>query len=283
MGKRAFLKIAATGAVAGATLSCSDQKKDPNNAIPPFAFGATTYRLIDLKDYNGALPPSGMNLAVVGYVQNDFYFRYFDEQGRLAVNQHESKVTDAATLSEMKVLASSLAAKGDAEPSEQSRFAQLFSAVRSDAEKSQASSGRRMQGSDARLGVRGRRMQRSAAGGTVSGKRMQGAEGRVEAGSPQRNLGTLLVNNERYTDSRIAETYADGYTKLAYAGGVVVVRTDALPEVVRLQLPHPIANPSPKPSAVPRTTTTVVPAAPVAPAEPSRPLEREPSHYWRPN
>ncbi|HEV3040915.1 MAG TPA: hypothetical protein VHA33_24320 [Candidatus Angelobacter sp.] len=320
--KREFLKTAASGIVTAAVIGCSPKNadnasafpsKDPNNAIPPFVVGGTTYRLIDLKDYNGTLPPTGVNLGVVGYVQADFYFRYFNEQGRQAVNQHESKVGDKAALSGMKSLATSLAARGNAQPTEQSQFAELFSAIKLDTEKSATSSGRRMQGSNARVEARGRRMQGSAASGAISGRRMQGAEGRVEAGSPQRNLGTLTINGQRYENSRIVESYTDGYTRLAHADGVAVVRTDALPEVVQMQLPHPVANPSRRPTTVPKTTT-VVPSAPIRPVEPVRPVEpsrsaepvrpvepsrpAEPvrpvepsrpsegtytSHYWRPN
>ena len=296
MGKRAFLKTAAAATVAGATVGCSDPKKDPDNVIPPFVFGSTTYRLIDLKDYNGALPPSGTNLAVVAYVQSDFYFRYFDAQGQLAVNQHESNILERANIAQIKVLAASIAAKGEADPVEQTRFAVLFSEVRADAAKSENSSGRRMQGSDGRVKARGRRMQGSAGTGAVSGRRMQGAEGRVEAGSPQRNLGTLRINNEYYTDSRIEASYTDGYTKLAHTGGTVMVRTDALPEIVRLQLPHPIDNPSQRPSAVPHKAVVPEPSPP-RPSPPPRPPPRPKpspspgggsggeytSHYWRPN
>jgi hypothetical protein len=130
----------------------------------------------------------------------------------------------------------------------------------------------------------GRRMQGSTPVGTTSGRRMQGAEGRPEA-EVRRPLGTLIVNNERYDNAQIVDTYTDGYTRLSHLRGEVVVRTDSLPELVRLQTPMAIANPGGIPSAIPRTetTTTVVPAPAPAPAPKPAPSRSYTSHYWRPN
>lgn len=276
MGKREFLKTAVWGAVAGATGACADrQDEEGDDAIPPFLVGGITYRVIALRDYNAVLPQSGKNVSVVAYVDSDFYFRHFDGDGQLAVNLHESKVTDKAALGEMKQLTQFVAAKFSADPTEQARFAELFSATTGSGTSTTAS-GRRMQGSQAETQTAGRRMQGSASTGTVSGRRMQGAEGRVESTSPPRNLGTLRVNNQSYENATILETYTDGYTRVSHAGGAVVVRTDALPEMVQLQLPQAVANPNPVPSAVPKTGVTRP-----APSTPRR--RRSTGHYWRPN
>jgi hypothetical protein len=114
----------------------------------------------------------------------------------------------------------------------------------------------------------------------------------VEADSAQRNLGVVVINGQKYSDARTVETYTDGHTKVEHAGGTMVVRTDALPEIVRMQLSIPIANPTPMPSAIPQressTTTVVVPTEPVRPAPPKpTPVPSPPRtttyHYWRPN
>jgi hypothetical protein len=274
MSKREFLKTVAAGTVvglAGTAVGCAAD--DDDDAIPPFQSGGVTYRLIALLDYNATLPDSGTSLAVTAYVESDFYFRSFDQQGALAVNLHESRLADQATVGEIKDFAKTLAAKGSAEPAEQQRFAELFSTATSG---TGTVSGRRMQGSESRVERSGRRMQGSTPTSTVSGRRMQGAEGRPEAGSRPQNLGTLVVNNRWYKESHIIATYTDGYTRLSHAGGEAVVQTDALPEIVQMQLPQAVANPSPRPSTVPRTTTA-------RPARPRSPRRRSSGHYWRPN
>lgn len=268
MGKREFLKRAVLGAVAGAA-ACKTDKDD--NAVPPFAIGGMTYRLIALPDYNAELPQTGTSLSVVGFVDADFYFRAFNPAGQLVVNLHESKATDPAALGDLKRLSQTVAARGSAEPAEQTRFAELFATTTGTGPRS----GRRMQGTTGEVGQAGRRMQGSASTGTITGRRMQGAEGRMEGSSAQRNLGTLRVNHERYNDARIVATYDDGYTKLTHADGEAVVRTDALPEIVRMQLPMAIGNPSPLPTAVPRTEVVPAPSPP--------PRSTYGGHYWRPN
>ena len=285
IGKRTFLKSTVVGAFASVAAACRNDNPD-NDPIPPFAIGGTTYRLMVLPDYNAKLPAAGRNLAVVASVKDDFYFRYFDDSGTMAVNQHESKVADKAALAEMKSLAQRVTAKRSADATEQSRFAELFATTTGTGK----GSGRRIQGTDARVDSAGRRVQGSMSSGTISGRRMQGAEGRPEARSEPRNLGTLVVNNEKYEDSKVAETYTDGYTRIVHAGGEAVIRTDALPEIVRMQLPLASTSPSPRPSAIPRAVTVPAPA-PAPPPQPEPQPEPQPSddagsyggHYWRPN
>lgn len=293
MDKRAFLKSMALGTVAG-VIGCSesaedipdDDSDDSGDSIPPFDVGGISYRLIDLRDYNGTLPPSGRNLAVVAYVQSDFYFRYFDGEGNHAVNVHESNVSDQTAVGEIKSMTQTIAARGNASPSEQVRINKLFTAVRNSATGTgETVSGRRMQGTAAQTESGGRRMQGTIPSGPASGRRLQGAEGRAEAGRPPRILGTLRINDETYQESRIVATYTDGQTKLSHAGGEIVVRTDALPELVHMQLPQPIKNPSPRSTAVPTQTTTTTPVpTPVRPSNPSpAPRSSTTGHYWRPN
>ncbi|MCG8463162.1 MAG: hypothetical protein MI919_43320 [Holophagales bacterium] len=302
MDKRAFLKSMALGTAAGA-IGCSttdtgeagdpDEPGPPvgpdddgdggggNDSIPPFDVEGISYRLIDLRDYNGTLPESGQNLAVIAYVQSDFFFRYFDAEGNQAVNVHESKVSDQTSVSEMKNLARSVTAARNAGAAEQARLAELFGNVRSSAtEAGGAVSDRRMQGTRARSESGRRRMQGTIPGGSTSGRRLPGAEGRAEAGTAPRNLGTLRINGESYRESRIIATYKDGHTKLSHARGVIVVRTDALPEIVRMQLPQPVDNPSPRPTTIPAGESVTSPSAP---REPPPTRRRSTGHYWRPN
>lgn len=286
MGKRTFLKSTMVGAFASVAAACGldspdDENPDDqnpinenphNDPIPPFGIGGVTYRLIVLPDYNAELPAVGRNLAIVASVQDDFYFRSFDDQGEMAVNQHESKTSDQAALADMKSLAQTVTAKRSADTTEQARFAELFATTTGTGK----ASGRRMQGTDARVDSGGRRVQGSRSSGTISGRRVQGAEGRLEARSEPRNLGTLVLDNQKYDDSKVAETYTDGYTRIVHAGGEAVIRTDALPEIVRMQLPQASTSPSRRPSAIPRTATV--------PAESPSGYDRSYStHYWRPN
>ncbi len=316
MDKRAFLKSMVLGTAVGA-FGCStadkdnqdnqseegddsiaaleedvqdDQGQEGEEPIPPFDVGGISYQLIDLRDYNGTLPSSGRNLAVVAYVQSDFYFRYFDAEGNQAVNVHESNVPDQVSVGEIKSLAQTVAAKRSASANEQARISELFTNVRnSTTGAGDTASGRRMQGTRTQTGSGGRRMQGTIPGGPTSGRRLQGAEGRAEAGTPPRNLGTLRINGERYEESRVIATYSDGQTRISHAGGETVVRTEALPEIVQMQLPQPTQNPSPRAAAMPTQTTTTRPVSPPVspPKRPSRPSSpprrRSTGHYWRPN
>lgn len=272
MGKREFLKRAVLGAVAGG--AACNSKKDDDDTVPPFAIGGMTYRLIALPDYNAELPRTGASLSVVGFVDSDFYFRSFNAAGEMVVNLHESKATDVAALSDLKRLSQTVAARRSIEPAEQTRFAELFATTTGTGPRS----GRRTQETTGKVEQPGRRMQGSASSGTITGRRMQGAEGRPEVGSVERNLGTLRVNSERYHEVQIVATYTDGYTTLKHADGEAVVRTDALPEIVRMQLPIAVSNPRSRPTAVP----TAVPAPPPAPRPPPR-SSGGGGHYWRPN
>jgi hypothetical protein len=287
MGKRTFLKSTAVAAFASVAAACAGEKKNPpgananpnpdNDPIPPFGIGGMTYRLIALPDYNATLPAAGRNLAIVASVKDDFYFRAFDDQGTMAVNQHQSKAADQAALAEMKSLAQTVTAKRSADATEQARFAELFATTTGTVK----GTGRRIQATDARVDSTGRRVQGSASSGAISGRRIPGAEGRLEARGEPRNLGTLVVDNQRYEESKVAETYTDGYTRIVHTGGETVIRTDALPEIVQMQLPRASTSPSPRPSAIPRTT--VVPAP--APTPQTRPSDSYGGsyHYWRPN
>jgi hypothetical protein len=276
MDKREFLKRAVLGAVAGAG-ACSGQDEDgdpeSDDAVPPFVVGGTTYRLIELKSYNAGLPFTGTNLAIVAFINGDFYFRSFDAEGTQRFNLHESQIPapEQAALGDLKRLAQSLALTGSAEPAEQTRFAELHGVMTGKS----TVTGRRMQGTAGEVEP-GRRMQGSASPGTVTGRRMQGAEGRPESPRVRRNLGTLRVNGERYNSATIVETYTDGYTKLSHADGEAVVRTDALPEIVRMQLPIAVPNPGVVPTAVPRTTVRPAPSPPPRSSGGG-------GHYWRPN
>lgn len=304
ISKRSFFKSAVVGMAALAVPGCSDgtpktdaenKKKDDDpppvgaDAVPPFQAGGVTYRVIKLADYNDRLPWAGKRVVVVAYLNSDLYFRSFDERGGIVANQHESRIADKASLAKMKSLVETVAARGRAEAAEQASFVDLFSKVTSSATAKGTeapTTGRRLQGSEGRAESSGRRLQGSTASGRVTGRRLQGAEGRLEGDSAQRNLGPLVVNGERYTDAKIVETYKDGYTQVAHSGGTIVVKTDSLPEIVRMQMSHPVANPSPRPTAIPAAprveSAPVVTPAPVEP-RPSPPSTSYGGHYWRPN
>jgi hypothetical protein len=305
MDKRSFLRVAAS-VVGGASAGCASVAKPPDetpqqdddppggagggNAIPPFQIGGTTYHVIKFADYNARLPTAKSRTAFVAFVNDDFYFRAVDDRGTVASNHHESRITDKATLAEMKSIVATVVKKGTAASEEQIQIASLFSKVIASAsvvpvETTPPSSGKRMQGSEGRPQSSGRRFQGSAASGQVAGRRLQGAEGRLEGDSAQRSLGVLVINGQRYSDTRITETYTDGYTKVVHAGGTIVVRTDALPEIVQMQLAIPIANPNPQPSAISEkgSTTVVTPAKPPEPTRPRRGSGGGGIHYWRPN
>ncbi|MCC6155359.1 MAG: hypothetical protein IT367_16440 [Candidatus Hydrogenedentes bacterium] len=309
LSKREVLLGAAMGAVttvaAGCTPGSDDEKSDDNDgppdtppdgppggsdAAPPFAVGGVTYQIVRLDSYNDTLISSGKNLTVIAFINSDFYFRHFDSKGRRAVNIHESKAEDKVALGKLKQLVQTVSEKASVEPAEQTEIADLFAET---TQRVRPGGGRRMQGTEAKPVRVGRRMQGSMSSGSVFGRRLQGAEGRIEAQGETRNLGALKVNNRIYEDSRIVETYSDGYTKVAHSGGEVVVRSDALPEIVQLQLPHPIPNPNPLPTAIPRTAT--VPKTVTAPTPTPKPKPPRSSggsgstsgtyggHYWRPN
>jgi hypothetical protein len=285
MDKREVLKTAVVGTVAAVIGGCSSSKDDDDlpDAVPPFSVGGTTYRLIELPSYNAKLPAKGKNLAVVAFKDSDFYFRSFDARGKQEFFDHESKVQDQAALGELKKVVQSVTANRIVQPTEQDQIAELFTATTRPAG---STGGRRMQGSQTEAERPGRRMQGSSSTGAVSVRRMQGAEGRLEGSSAQRNLGTLKVNEVSYEESKIVETYTDGYTKVAHSGGEVVVRTDALPEIVRMQLPHAIVNPSPKPSAVPSTGSTTSSSGSSSRSSSSSSggsYRSSGGHYWRPN
>jgi hypothetical protein len=298
LSKRSFLKTAA-GAAAGVVAGCSDKDKKDDEPpggggfVAPFTVGGVTYSVMKLPDYNAALPPGARSAAIVGYVGSDFYFRAFNDRGEMVTNSHESRVADKASLAEMKELVTAAVKRGKVEAADQAKFAQVYGQVAGSASAtptaSTSSSGRRLQGSRGGAAEGGRRLQGSAGSGRVSGRRMQGAEGRPEGDLAQRNLGTVAINGQRYTNTRVVETYTDGYTKVAHAAGDMVVRTDALPEIVRMQLSIAVPNPKPMPSAIPRETTVVTPApAPAVTAPPvTQPIPSTPRtytyHYWRPN
>ena len=283
--KRGILKTAAVGAAASVVGGCSPSRdKNPKDkdpvppVVPPFSIGGVTYSLIKLPDYNAKIPSSGKGAVVIAFVGSDYYLREFGPNGTMTVNYHESKVKDKTALGDLKQVVQSVVTEGGAAPAKQQEIADLFQAsVRPSAN---AAERKRMQGSEAKAEPAGRRMQGAVSSGNVSGRRMQGAEGRADVPGVQRDLGTLNINQNDYNDAKIVETYTDGYTKISHAGGSAVVRTDALPEVVQMQLPHPIANPSPKPSAIPSTTTrsTTVPSSSSPPSTRS-----SGGHYWRPN
>lgn len=284
IGKRSFLKAAAFAAV-GTTVGCSNDDDDDNpevgDAVPPFDVGGVTYRLVILRDYNSQLPPSGTNLGVVGFVGDDFFFRRFDESGRLAVNLHESRVEDKTLLANLKGLSMVLREKGTAEAAEQTRFAALFSETT--ASTGSAGGGRRMQESAGSTKSGGRRMQGSTSQGSVSGQRMQGAEGRPAAGAKPRNVGTITVNGEQYENVTIVETYTDGYSRIEHSTGTVVVRTDALPEIAQMQAPIAVSQSSARPATMPAQPRVTPRPRPAPAPSPTPPRGGGGSHYWRPN
>lgn len=301
MTKRSFLRTAVGGLVVGAAFARADspEKKDDDEDEPPgggsggvsFAVGGTTYRITDLKNYNGTLPKSGQNLAIVGYVGSSFFFRSFDAQGRRLADSHESRLADKASLDEIKVLTSTIVAKGSAEAEQQTQFAALFTKVTSSVGTgSGGTPGKRMQGAGGRAEKQGRRHQGSSGSGHVSGRRMQGGEGRSEGDSSERDLGTVVINGKSYDHTKVTATYTDGFSRVTHADGSILVRSDSLPEMVQMQLSIPVTNPTPVPSATPAKPKVVTPSPTPAPP-PSTGTRRGTTtmtytytyHYWRPN
>lgn len=292
MTKRSFLRAAMTGLAVSATAACSTPAKNDDQAPTPapgnvgasFVVGGTTYEIVDLQDYNRVLPQTGANLAVVGYVGSDYFFRSFDADGSRTLNHHESKLQDRESLTEMKQLVATIVTTGRAEPTQQTQFAALFTKVAaSTSTGSGGSSGKRLQSSEGSLSEQGRRMQGSAGSGQVSGRRMQGAEGRPERNVAEKDLGTVVVNGTPYHHARVTGTYTDGYSTVTHDGGTVVVRTDSLPEIVQMQLSVPVPNPAPRPAAIPVQPKVAPEPPPRSSGSRGGGSRSYGSHYWRPN
>lgn len=287
-----------------------------------FSSGSNTFRLVDLKDYNGAMPSSGTNLFVVGYVVDDFFFRNFDSGGEVIFNKHESHFETAVDeLTRFKSLVREVKHRGRFEPSEEEQFAEMVSTISHQNKRTQASSssGRRMQGSAAEITNPGRRMQNaagavagfdsrsqdSAASATTAGRRMQGALSEATSagrrmqgtagqfhgshGAYRQNYGDIVIGTRTYHNLKIVGVYSDGTCQIQYAGGSKAIQVTQLSELVRMQLPPPISRPASDVRASTETTTShettisrPTTTTSPTPSYPSRTYSYS-YHYWRPN